>query len=129
MRRLVLFVVLAFAGPAWAGSESTLAGSEGAAAAAPAAEPAASEPAPEPAASEPARRPAGSSWSAAPLTENPQAKPEWKGPSGFWTNPYPAKGGAYRWRMMAIGGVLLVIMGWFMIRLVKKANAERAARK
>ena len=112
MRRLVLFVVLAFAVPAWAGSEGAPAGSET-----------------QPAASEPTPRPAGSSWSSAPLTENPQAKPEWKGPSGFWTNPYPAKGGAYRWRMMAIGGVLFVIMGWFMLRLVKKANAERAARK
>jgi hypothetical protein len=84
----------------------------------------------QPAASASAPQPASStSWSQAPLTANPQAKPEWKGPSGFWTNPYPAKGGAYRWRMMAVGGVLFAIVGWFMLRLVKKANAERAARK
>lgn len=114
MRRLVLFVVLAFAAPVWAGSEGAPAGSETAPAAT-------TEPAPRPASS--------TSWSQAPLTENSQAKPEWKGPSGFWTNPYPSKGGAYRWRMMAIGGVLFVIMGWLMLRLVKKANAQRAARK
>jgi hypothetical protein len=61
-------------------------------------------------------------------TENPDAKYEWKGPSGFWTNPRPAKGGAYRWRMMAVGGVFLLATGYFMWRLVKKANAEREAR-
>ena len=65
----------------------------------------------------------------APLTENPRAQPsDWKGPSGFWTNPHPAKGGAYRWRMMAVGGVFLLVTGYGMRRLVKKANAERAAR-
>lgn len=116
MRRLVLFVVLAFAAPVWAGSEPAPAASDS-----PPAATESSAPAPQPASS--------TSWSQTPLSENPQAKPEWKGPSGFWTNPYPAKGGAYRWRMMAIGGVLFVIMGWFMLRLVKKANAERTARK
>jgi hypothetical protein len=65
----------------------------------------------------------------APMTENPNAKLDWKGPSGFWTNPHPAKGGAYRWRMMAIGGVLLIGTGYAKLRLVKKANAERASRK
>ena len=63
-----------------------------------------------------------------PMTENKDAKPEWKGPSGFWTSPYPAKGGAYRWRMMAIGGGLLLVTGYAMLRLVKKANAERSRR-
>ena len=66
----------------------------------------------------------------APLTENPQAHQE-RGfrPSGFWTSPHPAKGGAYRWRMMAIGGGLLAITGYVMWRLVKKASAERMARR
>ncbi len=64
----------------------------------------------------------------APMTENPQTKSDWKGPSGFWTNPHPAKGGAYRWRMMAIGGVLFAVTGYAMLRMVKKANAERASR-
>jgi hypothetical protein len=91
MRRLVLWFVLAFAGPAYAQAPES----------------------PEP----------------APLTENRDVRSEWKGPSGFWTNPRPAKGGAYRWRMMAVGGVLLVGTGYLMLRLVKKANAERAARR
>jgi hypothetical protein len=63
------------------------------------------------------------------LTERAHEQTQWKGPSGFWTNPHPAKGGAYRWRMMAIGGGLLVITGFVMLRLVKRANAERRARK
>ena len=61
-------------------------------------------------------------------TENPNTKLDWKGPSGFWTNPRPAKGGAYRWRMMAIGGVLLLITGYGTWRLVKRANDERDKR-
>jgi hypothetical protein len=65
----------------------------------------------------------------APLTENPSAKREGFRPSGFWTNPRPAKGGAYRWRMMAVGGVLLAGTGYLMLRLVRRASAERAARK
>jgi hypothetical protein len=66
---------------------------------------------------------------AAPMTARPEAKPEWKGPSGFWTNPYPAKGGAYRWRMMAVGGVFLIGTGYLMVRLLKKANSERRGRR
>lgn len=49
-------------------------------------------------------------------------------PSGFWTNPNPAKGGSYRWRLLAIGGVLAGLTGIGMLRLVRKANAERASR-
>ena len=64
----------------------------------------------------------------APLTENPNATSDWKGPSGFWTNPHPAKGGAYRWRMMAVGAGFLGVTGYLMWRLLKKASAERAAR-
>jgi len=61
-------------------------------------------------------------------TENPRARQEPVGRSGFWTNPYPAKGGAYRWRMLAVGGVFLVATGVFMVRLIKKASAERTTR-
>jgi len=50
-------------------------------------------------------------------------------PSGFWTNPNPAKGGSYRWRLLAIGCALAGITGIGMLRLVRKANAERAARQ
>ena len=63
------------------------------------------------------------------LTERPtQDDNTWRGPSGYWTNPHPAKGGAYRWRMMGIGGVLLIITGYGTWRLVKRANADRDKR-
>ena len=65
----------------------------------------------------------------APMTERPEAQRGPIGRSGFWTNPYPAKVGAYRWRMMAVGGGFLVATGYLMWRLVKKAAAERAARR
>jgi hypothetical protein len=50
-------------------------------------------------------------------------------PSGFWTSNRPAVGGAYRWRLLGIGVVILAITGYGMLRLVKRANAERAARR
>ncbi len=53
---------------------------------------------------------------------------QWQGPSGFWTSPHAAKHGAYRYRMMGIGAVLLLGMGLVTFRLIKRANAERSAR-
>ena len=50
-------------------------------------------------------------------------------PSGFWTSPRPAQGGAYRYRMMGIGAALLLATGLLTWRLVKKASAERRARQ
>lgn len=50
-------------------------------------------------------------------------------PSGFWTSNRPAVGGAYRWRLLGIGVVILAITGYGMLRLVKRANAERDARR
>jgi len=50
-------------------------------------------------------------------------------PSGFWTSNRPAVGGAYRWRLLGIGVVILAITGYGMLRLVKRANTERAARR
>lgn len=52
----------------------------------------------------------------------------WSGPSGFWTSPHKSTGGAYRYRMMGIGAVLLIGTGWFMVRLLRRASAERASR-
>lgn len=49
-------------------------------------------------------------------------------PSGFWTSPHRAKGGAYRYRMLAIGLGLMAVTGFVMWRLVKKAAAERERR-
>jgi len=50
-------------------------------------------------------------------------------PSGFWTSNRPATNGAYRWRLLGIGVVLVIVTGIGMLRLVKRANAERAARQ
>lgn len=75
--------------------------------------------------------------SAEPETVPPPAEPEagpspadyqWKGPSGFWTSPYPAKHGAYRYRLLGIGCGLILVTGFVTLRLVKKANAFRAQR-
>ncbi len=48
-------------------------------------------------------------------------------PSGFWTSTRPAVGGAYRWRLLAVGVGLATITGLGMWRLVRRANAQRAA--
>ena len=50
-------------------------------------------------------------------------------PSGFWTSNRPAEGGAYRWRLLGIGVVLIGVTGYLMLRLVKRASAERDARR
>jgi hypothetical protein len=47
-------------------------------------------------------------------------------PSGFWTSNRPAVGGAYRWRLLGIGVVLAALSGFGMLKLVRRANAERA---
>ena len=50
-------------------------------------------------------------------------------PSGFWTSNRPAVGGAYRWRLLGIGVVILAITGYGMLRLVRRASADRAGRR
>jgi hypothetical protein len=50
-------------------------------------------------------------------------------PSGFWTSNRPAVGGAYRWRLLEIGVVVAALAGYGMLRLVRRANAERASRQ
>jgi hypothetical protein len=50
-------------------------------------------------------------------------------PSGFWTSNRPAVGGAYRWRLLGIGVVIAAVTGYGMLRLVRRANVERAARQ
>ena len=50
-------------------------------------------------------------------------------PSGFWTSNRPAVGGAYRWRLLGIGAVIAALTGYGMLRLIKRANAERAGRQ
>ncbi len=48
-------------------------------------------------------------------------------PSGFWTSTRPAVGGAYRWRLLYVGIGLASLTGLGMWRLVRRANAQRAA--
>lgn len=50
-------------------------------------------------------------------------------PSGFWTSNRPAVGGAYRWRLLGIGAVIAGLTGYGMLRLIRRANAERAGRR
>ena len=49
-------------------------------------------------------------------------------PSGFWTSNRPAVGGAYRWRLLGLGVVIAAATGYGMLRLVRRASAERASR-
>lgn len=50
------------------------------------------------------------------------------GRSGFWTSRQPSQGGAYRWRLLGIGLVLIVVMGLAIVMLIKRANKSNAAR-
>lgn len=49
-------------------------------------------------------------------------------PSGFWTSTRPAVNGAYRYKLLGVGLVIAVVTGVAMLRLIKRANADRAAR-
>lgn len=52
------------------------------------------------------------------------------GRSGFWTSRQPAKGGAYRWRLLLIGLALIGIMGAAIRYFIKRANqSNKAARR
>jgi hypothetical protein len=44
------------------------------------------------------------------------------GRSGFWTSPYPAQHGAYRYRLLLLGIVIASIMGFTAWRLVKRTQ-------
>jgi hypothetical protein len=46
-------------------------------------------------------------------------------PSGFWTSNRPAVGGAYRWRLLGLGVVIAAVTGYGMLRLIRRASAER----
>jgi hypothetical protein len=64
----------------------------------------------------------------APQTERKVEPPSQGRPSGFWGSTRPATNGAYRYRLLAIGVVLAAATGYLMLRLVRRANAEREAR-
>ena len=44
------------------------------------------------------------------------------GRSGFWTSPYPAQHGAYRYRLLILGIGIASIMGFTAWRLVKRTQ-------
>jgi hypothetical protein len=48
-------------------------------------------------------------------------------PSGFWTSTRPAKGGAYRWRILAVGSAVLAITTFFVMRLLRRTARARLA--
>ncbi|MBL9012859.1 MAG: hypothetical protein JNL83_01715 [Myxococcales bacterium] len=50
------------------------------------------------------------------------------GRSGFWSTPKPPGAGAYRWRLLYVGIGLAALSGGAMLLLVRRANAQRAAR-
>lgn len=56
------------------------------------------------------------------LERDPQThRPKLVGkPSGFWTSPRPARGGAYRYRMLGIGAVLLAVTGFVTLRVLRR---------
>jgi hypothetical protein len=59
----------------------------------------------------------------------PAGQPEeFHGRSSFWGNDRPAVNGAYRYRLLGIGVVLAGLSGLGMLRLVRRANDERAMR-
>jgi hypothetical protein len=49
-------------------------------------------------------------------------------PSGFWTSNRPAINGAYRYRLLLIGLGVLGVTTYFVVRALRRASAERAAR-
>ena len=50
-------------------------------------------------------------------------------PSGFWTSNRPAVGGAYRWRMMGVGVLVLGITMFFVLRLlIRTSRTSRTSR-
>ena len=51
------------------------------------------------------------------------------GRSGFWTSRRPAKGGAYRWRMLGIGIAFALGSVMLVRHVIRKANAERSTTK
>lgn len=52
--------------------------------------------------------------------EREMQQQQWQGPSGFWTSPHKSEHGAYRYRLMGIGGALVLITGFFTWRLVRR---------
>jgi hypothetical protein len=43
-------------------------------------------------------------------------------PSGFWTSNRPAQGGAYRWRLLALGVAIAGVTGIVMLRVLRNTK-------
>ena len=61
-----------------------------------------------------------------PPSTEPHAQIEQSKPSGFWGKGERGPG-SYRWKLLGIGVVIAGIAGIGMLRLVRRANAERDA--
>ena len=57
--------------------------------------------------------------------EREMQQQQWQGPSGFWTSPHKSKHGAYRYRLMGIGGGLILVTGLLTWRLIKRAKPPK----
>ncbi|MCL4228441.1 MAG: hypothetical protein KJZ91_28595 [Myxococcales bacterium] len=68
-------------------------------------------------------------WSQPPAEHSSARAPEQLSgrPSGFWTSTRPARGGAYRWRIMAAGGAVLAVTVFFVARLLLRTRREPRA--
>jgi hypothetical protein len=79
-------------------------------------------PAPPPAAGE--RAPSSMPWAQPPVDNSHMRAPQQldSRPSGFWTSNRPATHGAYRWRMLAVGGGVLAVTMLFVLRLLLRAS-------
>lgn len=65
---------------------------------------------------------------AAALAEPPPPRPQLtEKPSGFWTSTRPAKGGAYRYRMLGVGLAIAAATGFVMFRVIRKHGARAGA--
>lgn len=72
---------------------------------------------------------AATAWREAEANKSTMKEPErlTGRPSGFWTSTRPAKGGAYRWRIMAAGLFVLGITVFFVFRMLRRTAAARHA--
>jgi hypothetical protein len=85
---------------------------------------ASAQPAPEPA------RPAPGDVEGRPIEPGhrmPQPQLMNEKPSGFRMNGMPAKGGAYRYRLMIVGGFCVMLTAALVARYLRKINRDRAA--
>jgi hypothetical protein len=75
--------------------------------------------------------PVATPWAKPPAEGHAMREPQQLSnrPSGFWTSNRPAVGGAYRWRMMGVGLLVLAITMFFVLRLlIRTSRTSRTSR-